>query len=180
MTKPLANQRTAPGATLISGNGTANPSGLIPFANRLVYAADSTLGRELFQATSAPPGLTFASPSVPYSEGQPAKQLARNATLVDADSPVLVGGRLSVALAGALPGESLRILNILGFERQGNNVTSQGIVFGSLSPNPTTTSLLIDLNQNATLARTQLLIQPSRFSPLPIMHKPQAAWSASL
>ncbi len=76
---------------------------------------------------------------------------------------MLVGGRLSVALAGALPGESLRILNILGFERQGNNVTSQGIVFGSLSPQSTTTSLVIDLNQNATLARTQLLIQAIAF-----------------
>lgn len=150
---------TADGVTLISGNGTANPSDLISYGNRLLFAGDSTLGRELFQISSAPPVLTLTSTSITYTEGEPAKLLARNATLTDADSPVLEGGLLTVALQGPLPGEELRILNGIGVERIENQLLSAGVVFGTVAPTSTTSSLVIHLNQHATVVRIQRLLQ---------------------
>jgi hypothetical protein len=62
--------------------GSALATGVICWANRLVFSGDSTLGRELFQLVSAPPVLTLSPALAVYTEGQQAKSIALDATVV--------------------------------------------------------------------------------------------------
>ncbi len=157
---------TLDGATRILGDGTTNVSNLVSSGSRLVFSGDSTLGRELFHLTAASPSLSFGSTALSYREGQPLKALIPDAVLTDVDSTVFSGGRLTVNIEGAVPGDQLSLLTASPVPLVGKNVQQFGVVFGELSQLSTPTMLVIDLNQNATLSRTQALLRVIGFRTL--------------
>ena len=154
---------TSGGATRIAGNGTSNASRLFRFGSRLLFSGSSTLGQELFQLFSAAPALTLDSTRVTYTEGQTARVVAPNSVLMDADSSVFHGGRLTVSVSDSLSGDELRVIGVAGVQRIGNALVSQGVVFGTVRPQASSTTWVFDLNANATVARTQRLIQSIAF-----------------
>ena len=159
---------TAGGATKINALGSGafgtKATGLTVGNNSLLFAGDSNLGRELLQVRAASPLITVAATSVSYTEGQSPVSIASSAALTDSDTSILLGGRLTISLLNPFPGDEIRIKqNAGGITQAGSSVQGFSIGFGVVAPHSATSSLVIDLNLNATVARVQALIRAIGF-----------------
>ena len=72
-------------------------------------------------------------------EGDRVKAVSPTATLSDADTDVLKGGRVTVKLVRPAIGESLSLLQTSAIQIAGNSIVQLGVVFGTISTKSTTT-----------------------------------------
>jgi len=154
---------TARGVTRVSGIDpgapVSSPSGLTVWNNRLLFAGNSKVGRELWSLHAAPPALTVPATTASYVEGALPAAITPEVVLTDADSPTLLGGRLTVSILNPFAGDQLRVLPNQGISIFGKSVLSYGVGIGMLTPTSTLTSMVINLNLNATLANVERLIE---------------------
>jgi ELWxxDGT repeat protein len=141
------------------GAASSSPEGLVARGNDLFFSAVTAGGRELWRAQSQRPVLTIPANTLTYTEDGPARRLATTATLTDFDTPVLAGGRLTIAITNASAGDRLVLLPVAAISTVGNLVLHNGVVIGRFSGGVDRVALTIELNQNAALPAVQSLVR---------------------
>jgi hypothetical protein len=82
-----------------------------------------------------------------------------DAVLTDVDTPVLVGGRLTVSILNPKAGDEIRIGENSFVSQVGNSIQYLNIGFGTVPSAANQTTLNVNLNLNATILRVQELIR---------------------
>jgi hypothetical protein len=78
----------------------------------------------------------------------------------DADTPVLRGGRLPIAVSNnASPGDRLQIFAFGHTNVVGNQVLFQNVVIGTFTGGRDSAPLVVDLNLNATTTAVEALVR---------------------
>jgi hypothetical protein len=112
---------------------------------------------------AAAPVIANLGADVSYTEGSDPVLLAPQATVTDADSPRLGGGRLTVSLSNSDPADQLLIRNQgrgtgqIGLS--GSYVLYGGVTIGTYSGGRGSTPLVVNLNRNATPTAVQALVR---------------------
>jgi ELWxxDGT repeat protein len=162
---------------LVAGPGSSLPQNLFPRANALFFSATTATGRELWRAGSAAPVLTMVwragsaapvltmpAPIFTHTEDGVGKILAATAQLSDADTAILVGGRVKISVVGhPSAGDLLTIASNNVISTAGNviyhKVNFLNIAIGTFLGGSNGKPLVIELNQNATVDEVEALIR---------------------
>jgi ELWxxDGT repeat protein len=156
--------RTASGASLVRdlvpGAVGSEPTSLFAHNGAVYFSAKTNLGRELWKAAPASPVVRFNNTVLNYREDESPLRFASSATLTDADSPILVGGEVTVTFTSPYRvGDAIQIENFGNIQTVGSLVLYRDTIFGRFSGGNGGVPLSIALNQNASVVATQALIQ---------------------
>ena len=121
---------------------------------------------ETITAVNDAPVLSAHSATIAYIENAAAKALLAGVSVSDADAPAgFAGGAVTVALAGAIAGDELRLVGVT-VTLSGSNILVGGTAIGAISAGGLSggqTSATISLNGNATTAAVNAVLQALAF-----------------
>lgn len=171
----------AGGATLVKdfvpGPSGSSPNNLFVRGQELLFAANSDIGRELWRASSKAPVIELTTAPVDFRENGLPILLARQAELVDVDTPILLGGKLTVSFASPYrSGDQFLIVPSTQISVTQNLVRFGGVVIGTLSRPDDGKSLSVVFNQNASVFNARSLLRAIGFRS--ISNNPSAAQRA--
>ena len=153
------------GASLVAdlnpGEASSFPAAMSPRGEELLFRAfNPSIGTELLRVRSAGPIMTLpASASQAYTGNGPVR-LAPQATLLDSDSPIMLGGQLTVSLGNTHRfQDQLVIAPSSTVSIQQSRVLVRGVVVGVISYSNFGRDLNVLFNQNATRDRVREVLR---------------------
>lgn len=158
------------GASLVAdlnpGEASSFPAAMSPRGEELLFRAfNPSIGTELLRVRSAGPIMTLpASASQAYTGNGPVR-LAPQATLLDSDSPIMLGGQLTVSLGNTHRfQDQLVIAPSSTVSIQQSRVLVRGVVVGVISYSNFGRDLNVLFNQNATRDRVREVLRAVAFT----------------
>lgn len=146
-----APSTTLRGVTVVVSDGDGGTSDPVSTTINVIAVNDS-------------PVITFSTQTLGYSGTEPPKLLDPNALVADPDSPNFDTGSLSVSITGGGTandrlGIAPQVTSTGEITISGNQVSIDGVRFGTFSGGAGTTPLVVSLNNRATPATVQALVR---------------------
>lgn len=165
------------GASLVAdlnpGVGSSFPAAASPRGDELLFRAfNPSIGTELLRVRSAAPVMTLPVSAPQAYTGNGPVRLAPQATLLDSDSPIMLGAQLTVSLGNTYRTHDQLVIAPSGaVSIQQSRVLVSGVVVGVITYSNSGRDLNVLFNQNATRDRVRAVLRSVAFtsrSPQPI------------
>lgn len=153
-------------ANLVPGEASSFPAAMSPRGDELLFRAfNPSIGTELLRVRSAGPIMTLPANAPQAYTGNSPVRLAPQATLLDSDSPIMLGAQLTVSL-----GNTYRVQDQLVIAPSSTVSISQsrvfvrGVAVGVITYSNFGRDLNVLFNQNATRDRVREVLRSVAFT----------------